>query len=91
MHAMIRKNLKNWKDCLSFIEFAYNQSVHCITNFSQFVIIYGFNLQTLFDLLHFSVNEMTNLDGQKKAEMIKESWIDEETPWKCTTTHWKQK
>ena len=28
LHAIIQKNLKNWEDCLPFIEFAYNHSVH---------------------------------------------------------------
>ena len=27
LRAVIQKNLKNWEDCLPFIEFAYNRSV----------------------------------------------------------------
>ena len=34
--AVIQKNLKNWEDCLSFIEFAYNRNVHSTTEFSPF-------------------------------------------------------
>jgi len=68
---VIQKNLKNWKDCLPFIEFAYNQSVHSTFDFSLFVIVYGFNPLTPFDLLPLPVNERTSLDGQKKAEMVK--------------------
>ena len=41
--AIIQKNLKNWEDCLPFIEFAYNRSVHSITEFSPFEIVCGFN------------------------------------------------
>jgi len=41
--AVIEKNLKNWKDCLPFIEFAYNRSVHSTIEFSPFEIVYGFN------------------------------------------------
>jgi len=34
LRAIIQNNLKKWEDCLSFIEFAYNRSVHSTTNYS---------------------------------------------------------
>ena len=71
LHTIIQKNLKNWEDCLPFIKFVYNRSVHCTTNFSPFEIVYGFNPLTPLDLLLLSINERTSLDGQKKAEMVK--------------------
>ena len=71
LHTIIQKNLKNEEDCLPFIEFAYNRSVHSTTNFSQFEIVFGFNPLTPLDLLPLPINEMTRLDGQKKAEMVK--------------------
>ena len=60
LRTIIQKNLKNWEDCLPFIEFAYNLSVHSTTN-----------PLTPLDLLPLPVNEMTSLDGEKKAEMVK--------------------
>ena len=71
LRAIIQKNLKNWEDCLAFIEFAYNRSLHSTTNFSPLEIVYGFNPLTPLALLPLPVNEMTSLDGQKKAEMVK--------------------
>ena len=71
LHTIIQKNLKNWDDCLPFIEFAYNRSVHSTTNFSPFEIVFGFNPLTPLDLLPLQVNEMTSLDGQKKVKMVK--------------------
>ena len=55
---------------MPFIEFAYNQSVHSTTKFSLFEIVYGFNPLTPLDLLPLPDNEITSLDGQKKAEMV---------------------
>ena len=71
LRTTIQKNLKNWEDCLPFIEFVYNRSVHSTTNLSPFEIVYGFNPLTPLDLLPLPVNEMTSLDGKKKAEMVK--------------------
>ena len=71
LRTIIQKNLKNWGDCLPFLEFAYNQSVHSTTKFSLFEIVYGFNPLTPLDLLPLPVNEVTSLDGQKKADMVK--------------------
>jgi len=67
LHVVIQKNLKNWEDCLSFIEFAYNHSVHSTTGFSPFKIMYGFNPLTLMDLILILVNERVSLDGNCKA------------------------
>ena len=56
---------------MPFIEFAYNRSVRSTTNFSPFEIVYSFNPLTPLDLLPLPFNEMTSLDGRKKAEMVK--------------------
>ena len=56
---------------MPIIEFAYNWSVHSTTKFSPFKIVFGFNPLTPLDLLPLAVNEMTSLDSQKKAKMVK--------------------
>ena len=45
--------------------------VFIILLISPFEIVYGFNPLTPLDLLPLPVNEMTSLDGQKKAKMVK--------------------
>jgi hypothetical protein len=71
LHVVIQKNLKNWEDCLPFIEFAYNYSVHSTTGFSPFEIVYGFNHLTLTNLILFYVDESVILDGNRKALVVK--------------------
>ena len=60
LRAVIQKNLKNWEDCLPFIEFAYNRSVST-TDFSPFEIVYGFNPLTPMDLIPLPIDEMVSL------------------------------
>ena len=69
--AVIQKNLRNWEDCLPFIEFAYNHSVHSTTEFSPFEIVYGFNPLTPMDLIRLPVDERISLDGNRKAQVVK--------------------
>jgi hypothetical protein len=54
LRTIIQKNLKNWEDCLPFIEFAYNQSVYSTIDFSPFEIVYGFNPLTLVGFAAFA-------------------------------------
>ena len=36
LRAVIQKNLKSWEECLPFVEFAYNRTVHSTTGFFSF-------------------------------------------------------
>ena len=63
LRTLIHKNIKTWEDYLSFIEFAYNRSVHSTTNMSPFEIFYGFNPLTPLDLLPLPVTRRESLDG----------------------------
>jgi hypothetical protein len=72
LRAIIQKNLKNWEDCLSFIEFAYNHSVHSTNDYSPFEIVYGFNPLTPLDLIPLPFDERVSLDGNKKAQVVKD-------------------
>jgi hypothetical protein len=70
--VVIQKNLKSWEECLPFVEFAYNRTVHSTTGFSPFEIVYGFNPRTPMNLIHLPFKERISLDGEKKAKMIRQ-------------------
>ena len=72
LRAIIQKNLKKWEDCFPFIEFAYNHSVHSTIDYSPFEIVYGFNPLTPLDLIPLPVDERVSLDGNKKAQVVKD-------------------
>ncbi|XP_057469634.1 uncharacterized protein LOC130758701 [Actinidia eriantha] len=72
LRAIIKKNTKTWEDCLPHVEFAYNRSVHSATKFSPFEIVYGFNPLTPLDLSPLPLTEHVNLDGKRKAELVKQ-------------------
>ena len=76
LRAFIKKNIKTWEDCLPHVEFAYDRAVHYTTKFSQFEIVYGFKPLTPLDLLHLPLSERVNLDGEKKAELVKKVYED---------------
>lgn len=69
--TVIGKNLKNWDECLAYVEFAYNRSVHSGTKHSPFEVVYGFNPITPLDLAPLPLEARDCLDGRRKAEMIK--------------------
>ena len=70
LRAIIKKNLKTWKDCSPHVEFAYNHSVHRATKFSPFQIVYGFNPLTPLDMLSLPLKEQANLDSKQNAEFV---------------------
>ena len=57
LRAIIQKNLKSWEECLPFVEFAYNRTMHSTTGFSPFQIVYGFNPLTSMDLIPLPFEE----------------------------------
>lgn len=57
---------------MSHVEFAYTRSVHSITNFSPFEVVYRFNPLTPLDLILLPFKEQTSMDGRKKVEFVRQ-------------------
>jgi hypothetical protein len=69
--TMVKKNLKDWEECLPHVEFAYNRAVHSTTNLCPFEIVYGFKHIALIDLLPLPLQERTNMEASKRVVYIK--------------------
>ena len=71
LRTMVKKNLKDWEECLPHVEFAYNRAVHSTTNLCPFEIVYGFKPIAPIDLLPLPLQERTNMEASKRAAYIK--------------------
>jgi hypothetical protein len=71
LRTMVKKNLKDWEECLPHVEFAYNRAVHLTTNLCPFEIVYGFKPIVSIDLLPLPLQERTNMEASKRVAYIK--------------------
>ncbi|KAH0781376.1 hypothetical protein KY290_000974 [Solanum tuberosum] len=71
LRAVLKGKLTSWEDYLPIVEFAYNRTFHSSTGKTPFEVVYGFNPLTPLDLLPLPTNDFANLDGKKKADMMK--------------------
>jgi hypothetical protein len=63
--AILKSNLKLWKECLLHIEFSYNRSVHSTMKVSPFQVVYGFNPRAPIDLFPLPPSEITCFDASQ--------------------------
>jgi hypothetical protein len=68
---MVKKNLKDWEECLPHVEFAYNRAVHSRTNLCPFEIVYGFKPIAPIVLLPLPLQERTNMEASECVAYIK--------------------
>ncbi|KAK1662827.1 hypothetical protein QYE76_050986 [Lolium multiflorum] len=71
LRSMIKKNLKEWEECLPHVEFAYNRAVHSTTELCPFEVVYGFKPITLLDLLTLPIYERVNMEASKRADFVR--------------------
>ena len=68
---MIKKNLREWEECLPHVEFAYNRAVHSTTQLCPFEVVYGFKPITPLDLLPLPLNQRNNMEASKRADYVR--------------------
>ncbi|KAK1604031.1 hypothetical protein QYE76_027704 [Lolium multiflorum] len=73
---MIKKNLKEWEDCLPHVEFAYNRAVHSTTELCPFEVVYGFKPITPLDLLPLPIHERVNMEASKRADFVRKIHVN---------------
>ena len=61
--VLIKKNMKEWEECLAIAEYAYNRAIHLTTGKSPFEVVYGFNLLSPLDILPLPLQERINMDA----------------------------
>jgi hypothetical protein len=71
LRSLIKKNLREWEECLPQIKFAYNRAVHSTINKCPFEVVYGFKPLAPIDLLPLPLQEQVNMDASKHAEYVK--------------------
>jgi hypothetical protein len=73
---LIKKNIKEWEDCLPIAEYAYNRASHSTTGKSPFEVVYGFNPLSPLDILPLPLQERVNMDASARASYIKKMHED---------------
>ena len=71
LRTMIKKNLREWEECLPHVEFAYNRAVHSTTQLCPFEVVYGFKPLTPLDLLPLPLHERVDMEASKRADYMK--------------------
>ena len=71
LRVLIKRNIKEWEECLPIAEFAYNRARHSTTGKSPFEVVYGFNPLSPLDILPLPLQERINLDASARVTHLK--------------------
>jgi hypothetical protein len=70
LRAVLKKNIKMWKECIPHVEFAYNRSLHSTTKMCPFEIGYAFLPLASIDLMPLPPSENLNFDATQRAKLM---------------------
>ena len=80
---LIKKNIKEWEECLPIAEFAYNRARHSTTGKSPFEVVYGSNPLSPLDILPLPLQECINLDASACVTHLKKMHEDTRNTIEC--------
>jgi hypothetical protein len=70
LRLMIRKNPREWEECLPHVKFAYNRVVHSTMQMCPFEVVYGFKPITPLDLLPLPLHQRANMEASKRFDYV---------------------
>jgi hypothetical protein len=70
LRVVLKKNIKMWEECLPYVDFAYNRSLHSTTKMCPFEIVYGFLPCAPIDLMPLPSSKKLNFDATQHAELM---------------------
>ena len=76
LRVLIKKNIKEWEECLPIAEYAYNRARHSTIGKSPFEVVYGFNPLSPLDILPLPLQERTNMDASARVNFLKKMHED---------------
>ena len=76
--VLIKKNIKEWEECLPITEYAYDRARHLTTGKSPFEVVYGFNPLSPLDILPLPLplQERINMDASARVNYLKKMHED---------------
>ena len=76
LRVLIKKNIKEWEECLPIAEYTYNRARHKTTGKSPFEVVYGFKPLSPLDILPLPLQERINLDASARVNYLKKMHED---------------
>ena len=83
LRVLVKKNIKEWEECLPIAEYAYKRARHLTIDKSPFEVVYGFNPLSPLDILPLPLQERTNMDASARASYIKKMHEDTRHTIEC--------
>ena len=87
LSVLIKRNIKEWEECLPIAEYSYNRARHSTTDKSPFEVVYGFNPLSPLDILPLPLQERINMDASARVNYLKKMHEDTRNTIKCQVQH----